>query len=289
MAINRGNLELRQLEYNSSRDNNVLALESKLQDARDEETARRHALAVADSIRGVTLPNGQKLRPIQPEDPDAIDRLNDVLRINDRALESDLGKKIWESAMTRAQAYAQKSIQDQERDAEKLQDWTIGQNEEAASLGIDASKFYNIDENGNIIKADRIGLSKAIGEAKRNDLEARAKAALSSDLAKENKTAVKGIVDEIYKIGSQIRENDSLVEGAKSSIERNEYIRKANYLRGEDAVLRQRLNEFVPQSTDKKPTQQPVVNQRNQEALDWANANPNDPRSKTIKAKLGVQ
>jgi len=261
MAINQGALELRQLEYNRMRDNDILSLEEKLQKERDDERARKDAFGVADSIRGVVLPNGQRLRPIRPEDPDAVDRLNDVLRINPRALENDLGKKIWESAMVRAEAYAQKSIQDQQKDAEKLQDWIIGQNEEASSLGVDASKFYNIDESGNIIKANRIGLSKAIGEAKRNSLEKTAQAALSSDIAKESKTEIKAIVDQIYKNGSEIRKYDSLVEGAKSSVERNEYIRQANFFRGEDAVLRQRLSGFVPQQT--QAGQQPAITKFN--------------------------
>lgn len=242
-------LQLDELQYNTNINNDRLAQIEKLKKAEDAAEAAQHASEVANAIRGVTLPNGQQLRPIRPEDPDAIERLYDIARMNPKFIENDLGKKIWESTLSRAEAYAQQSMQDQQQDIAKLQDWTIGQNEEAASLGIDASKFYETDQQGNIIRADRAGLTKAIGEAKRRDLETKTQAALSSDLAKENRTAIKGLSDELYKIGSQIRENDSLVETAKSSIERNEYIRKANYLRVEDAVLRQRLNELVPQQT----------------------------------------
>jgi len=255
MEDSQRRLQLDELQYNRNIDNDRLSQIAKLKEEEDAAEAAKHAFEVANAIRGVTLPNGQQLRPIRPEDPDAIDRLNDIARMNPKFIENDLGKKIWESTLSRAEAYAQQSAQDQQQDAAKLQDWTIGQNEEAASLGIDASKFYDIDPQGNITRADRAGLSKAIGEAKRKDLEAKTQAALSSDLAKENRTAIKGISDELYKIGSQIRENDSLVETAKSSIERNEYIRKANYLRGEDAVLRQRLNDLIPKSTEQKQTQ----------------------------------
>jgi hypothetical protein len=58
-------------------------------------------------------------------------------------------------------------------------------------------------------------------------------------------------------------------------------------------LLEQRFNNVVPQKqqTQQAPQAQPQkeLSQQDQAALNWANANSNDPRAKRIKDKLGVQ
>jgi len=241
-----------------------------------------------------------------------------------------------------------------QRQAEQQQAWLIGQQEEASSLGVDTSKFFTtkIDPQTQqpvVTGVDQLGLSKAIGEAKRQDIKNKETAIKESDVAEETRKEAKDVLKGIEDIDKQIREQNFMASRERSETNRDAYLARAEYLRGERDVLTTRFQNLIPQKQAEQPQQaepQPqtqnsnfqntlekfeevnkrvganfvermkklgvdsvdeiVVNNvlnitglkdkneltsalRDQSALDWANANPNDPRSQRIKQRLGVQ
>ena len=138
-----------------------------------------------------------------------------------------------------------------EKGTQEQQSWLIGQQEEAATLGIDAAKFFTTDpQTGAISKVDQLGLSKAIGEEKRKDLESKKKEIASSKLDEETKGLARSVLDEINKTDSEIRKANFDAGRTKGAI-RDENVAKAEFLRSERDVLVERFNGLMPQ----KPTQ----------------------------------
>lgn len=144
-----------------------------------------------------------------------------------------------------------------EKGIQEQQSWLVGQQEEAATLGIDATKFFTTDpQTGAISKVDQLGLSKAIGEAKRKDLENKKREIARAELDEETKSQARSILDEINKTDSEIRRANFDAARTKGSI-RDENIAKAEFLRSERDVLVERFNGFVPQKPAEGTPQPP--------------------------------
>jgi hypothetical protein len=195
----------------------------------------------------------------------------------------------------------QSKIAQTQKQSEQQQSWLVGQQEEAASVGVDTSKFFTtkVDPATNqtvVTGVDQLGLSKAIGGAKRKDAENKQKEISSANVSEEIRTEAKDVLKSIEEVDKQIREQNFMASREKSEANRDEYLAKAEYLRGERDVLVTRYGNLIPkQQEETQPQaeaerpQQRELTQRDQSALDWANANPNDPRSQRIKARLGVE
>jgi hypothetical protein len=108
-------------EQERKREADILEMESKradsfirqqeFNDKQEREYAiKRDGMAMMNSMRGVTLPNGMQLRPINPADPDAISRLEDIAVVARYGLEDPLVKAVWERKYADAQKFAEKNL-----------------------------------------------------------------------------------------------------------------------------------------------------------------------------------
>tara|TARA_R110000868_G_scaffold160171_1_gene389504 strand:- start:952 stop:2148 length:1197 start_codon:yes stop_codon:yes gene_type:complete len=175
---------------------------------------------------------------------------------------------------------------------EKESEWLVGQQQDASALKVDTAPFFKTDpQTGEVTEVDRLGLSKAIGEAKYNDLESKKGDLAKSEMDKETKDQASSILDEINKTDSEIRKANFNAGREKNSTKRDEFIANSEFHRGERDVLVERFNALMPQKPSEGSAQpaQAELSRVDQSALDWANANPDDSRSQRIKEKLGVE
>lgn len=245
-----------------------IELKLKMQEYEDksdrEDRIKKDALSLMTSLRGATLPNGQQLLPINPEDPEAISRLEDVATMNPYAFESPAAKAVWERRYNDALGFAKQNSENTQKQIDQQRTWLVGQQEEAASVGVDTTKFFTtkVDPQTNetiVTGVDQLGLSKAIGEAKRNDLETKKKEVAAAKIDEDSRSQARSVLDDISKIDSEIRKANFNAQKEKNSKLRDEHIANAEFYRSERDILVQRFNSLVPQqqSTQPQQTQQP--------------------------------
>lgn len=239
--------------------------ESRLQRAQDLEMEKyrlgeeresrvlNEASAIIDGIRGATAPDGTVVsKPIRPEDPDAIERLENLGRFK-FGMENKSAQDMWSALYKDALDFRQAGIEGAQKETEQQRSWLLGQQEGASALNVDTAKFITTDpESGEIAKVDQLGLSKAIGEAKRKDLEAKKKEIAQAKLDEETKDQARSILDEINKTDAEIRKANFSAGREKNATKRDEFIANAEFYRSERDVLVERFNSLMPQ----KPTEE---------------------------------
>lgn len=239
-------------------------LKLKMQEYEDksdrEDRIKKDALSLMTSLRGATLPNGQQLLPINPEDPEAISRLEDVATMNPYAFESPAAKAVWERRYNDALGFAKQNSENTQKQIDQQRTWLVGQQEEAASVGVDTSRFFTtkVDPQTNetiVTGVDQLGLSKAIGEAKRNDLETKKKEVAAAKIDEDSRSQARSVLDDISKIDSEIRKANFNAQKEKNSKLRDEHIANAEFYRSERDILVQRFNSLVPQQQMAQPQQ----------------------------------
>ena len=228
------------------------------------------------------------LNQLDPRDPDYRKKRGDLfsaypLGVTDQGVQKIAGE--YEAVNSVYQDSLNKS---RERESE----WLVEQQQDASALNIDTTPFFKTDpQTGEVTEVDQLGLSKAIGEAKRNDLETKKSDLAQAAMDKETKDRARSILDEINKTDAEIRKANFSAGREKNSAKRDEFIANSEFYRGERDVLVERFNSLMPQKPAEGAAQpaQTELSQVDQSALDWANANPDDPRSQRIKEKLGVE
>jgi hypothetical protein len=232
--------------------------------------------------------------PINIKDPNALERLKRLAK-NRLGMENKAAYDMWKTLYDDALKYREEAEKDIAETADKNFSFVVKQQEEASSLGVDTSKFFVQDQaTGEIKNVDQIGIAKAIGEARKADIENKKKEVAASKIDEEAKKQASSIISQIEDTDKLIREANFKAQRETSEKLRDEYLNNADFYRSERELLAQRFANLVPQAVQEQPQQveaaQPKeLSERDQAALNWANANPDDPRSQRIKAKLGVQ
>jgi len=259
----RNQLIAQQIEESAARMEDAM-LEGEAQELEKarQDKIRDEAKFIFESIRGGVRTgtdesgNPKFSEPINPSKESDFERITNLMG-SQYGMENTAARqavmRLYEDAL-RAQesrrAQSEKGIQEQ-------QSWLVGQQEEAATLGIDATKFFTTDpQTGDITNIDQFGLSKAIGEAKRKDLETKRREVATAKLDEESKTQARSILDEINKTDAEIRKANFDAARTKGTI-REENMAKAEFLRSERDVLVERFNSFVPQKPAEGAAQPP--------------------------------
>ena len=213
---------------------------------------RDEASFIFDSIKGGVQTGTDEAgnptfsEPINPSKEQDFERITNLMG-SQYGMENTAARqavmRLYEDAL---KAQESRAIQS-EKGVQEQQSWLVGQQEEAATLGIDSAKFFTTDpQTGAVSKVDQLGLSKAIGEAKRKDLENKNKEIASAKLDEETKGLARSVLDEINKTDSEIRKANFDAGRTKGTI-RDENVAKAEFLRSERDVLVERFNGLMPQ------------------------------------------
>jgi hypothetical protein len=229
-----------------------LAREAQEMEKARQAKIRDEAKFIFQSIRGGVetgtdeAGNPTFSEPINPSDESSFNRITNLMGLQygtENKLARDAVMRLYEDFLKGQES----RVAQAEKGAQEQQSWLIGQQEEAATLGIDATKFFTTDpQTGTISRVDQLGLSKAIGEAKRKDLENKNKEIASSKLDEETKGLARSVLDEINKTDSEIRKANFDAGRTKGAI-RDENVAKAKFLRSERDVLVERFNGLMPQ------------------------------------------
>lgn len=253
----RNQLIAQQIEESAARMEDAM-LEGEAQELEKarQDKIRDEAKFIFESIRGGVQTGTDEAgnptfsEPINPSKESDFERITNLMG-SQYGMENTAARqavmRLYEDALR-----AQESRRTQsEKGIQEQQSWLVGQQEEAATLGIDATKFFTtkIDPQTQqpvVTGVDQLGLSKAIGEAKRKDLETKKREIATAKLDKESKTQARSILDEINKTDSEIRRANFDAARTKGSI-RDENIAKAEFLRSERDVLVERFSGLIPQ------------------------------------------
>lgn len=256
----RNQLIEQQMEESSARmeDTRLEREAQELEKARQAKI-RDEASFIFDSIKGGIQTGtdeagnptfSEPINPLREEDFDRITNLMGSIGMENAAARQAV-MRLYEDAL---KAQESRAIQS-EKGIQEQQSWLVGQQEEAATLGIDATKFFTTDpQTGAISKVDQLGLSKAIGEAKRKDLENKKKEIAMAKLDEESKTQARSILEEINKTDAEIRKANFDAGRTKGTV-RDENVAKAEFLRSERDVLVERFNGLMPQKPAEGATQ----------------------------------
>jgi hypothetical protein len=272
-----------------------LELDAALKRSARENRIQEEAKAIQDAIIGGKYLGEvegvpQFSQPIRPDDDDAIDRLREISR-NRLGMENPAALQMWKDLYNDAQKYQEAKAESAIETRDKNFSYIVEQQKEASSLGVDVSPYFTQDEQtGEVTAVDQIGLSEAIGKAKKDDIERKKQEITASKLDEETRKQAASIIGQIEDTDKLIREANFKAQRETKKTLVDEYLSQAEFLRSERALLEQRFNNVVPQKQQpQQPQPQKEISQRDQAALNWANANPDDPRAKRIKDKLGVQ
>jgi hypothetical protein len=249
-------MDLQQREESRLQRNQDLELQ-KFNMAEDRESrVLDEAGAIIDGIRGATAQDGTTIsNPIRPEDPDAIERLENLGRLK-FGMENKSAQDMWSTLYKDALDFREAGIVGAQKETEQQRAWLLGQQEEASALNVDTTKFITTDpQSGEITKVDQLGLSKTIGEAKRKDLETKKSDLAQAVLDKETKDRASSILEEINKIDSEIRKANFSAGREKNAAKRDEFIANSEFYRSERDVLVERFNGLMPQKPAEGATQ----------------------------------
>jgi hypothetical protein len=229
--------------------------------------------------------------PIPKPDPKTPEFQTEFLRrLSENPLGAELNKGIVDQYMGANKTYLDAQQTKQEKEAQRATQETqarVGLARDLASVGKSISQFTK--EDGSI---DFESANVALGEAMKAGEEEKIVRAETREEKRNINSQISKIETDLAKIRGQVGRYQKLLETKKSAETQKELdaalvnqgiledeINRLNRLRGGEVAEQQ------PQA--KQP--QKELSQQDQSALNWANANPDDPRAKRIKDKLGVQ
>jgi hypothetical protein len=194
--------------------------------------------------------------PINVRDPDAVERLQRLAK-NRLGMENRAAYDMWKTLYDDALKYREEAEADIAETADKNLSFIVKQQEEASSLGVNTSKFFVQDQTtGEIKNVDQIGIAKAIGEARKADIENKKKEVAASKIDEEAKKQASSIISQIEDTDKLIREANFKAQRETSAKLRDEYLNNADFYRSERELLAQRFTNLVPQAAQEQPQPQ---------------------------------
>lgn len=249
-----------------------LAKQSRQQDV------ERQAQDIMNNIVGFTRPDGSKQSPINVNDEDAPERLQMLIANNRRGMESQDVKEVVTMMLNDALDIRAK------RDEEIMSDIKAkaGLAKDLSTNGLSIGEFTKDGKIDYVAASDALG--KAIAKGRVEEEERKSSTAIVNDLQKD-----------VIKIRGEVARYQKLLEASPSNREVSKQLQGAL---ADQGVLEDEINRLsrpreggATESEGPTTTESPAkeLSQQDKTALNWANANPDDPRAKRIKDKLGVQ
>jgi hypothetical protein len=238
---------------------------------RDAAQESSEVNAIASGLEGIDLKN----------DPEAGLKIDQLVLENPLGAARDTVAKRLEAARSISGTYGIAATTKADQEAGKVKSAIINK---ALSTGvpeteIEATKFANprtgvVDYDYG--KIERLA-AKMEGDRKDKEPEDEGYKPISVAEARDRRDVVKAEFDTL----------SSSVEGGELEDDDPDYVKTRARLNRAEAELKVAERAKRPQAggTQPKPKE---LNPRDKSALDWANANPDDPRSSKIKQRLGV-
>lgn len=289
MDIEQKELTLRELEQQSRMEDRDIARDAALAKAAREAKIKEQSRSIRAAFLGSTLPDGTKLNPINLEDEDAPERIQRVMYMNDYGMEDQATKEMASMFLDDAFRIGERRATElaQQEAADKAA--RVGLAKDLGAYGMSVVDFA---ENG---KIDFEKANEAVGKAYASGKQVEEEKALDKEQRKSIVAKIDSAEEKLLGIRGREAAAQKRLEARPNSKEYQTEFEAAQLERGifEDEI--NRLNRMIGGGAPAEPeagqaqAPQKEISPRDQSALDWASANPDDPRSQRIKQRLGVE
>jgi hypothetical protein len=167
--------------------------------------------AIIDGIRGARLPDGTVVNPIRPEDDNALERLENLGRLN-FGMKDESAQRMWNTLYNDALEYRQNALTAQTRDLAKEAEAKVGLVKELAVAGKSIADFTK--EDGRI---DFEAANAAIGEAIRTGEEQKIIRGEEREEKRNINSQISKLETDLTKIRGQVGRFQKLLEAKKNS------------------------------------------------------------------------
>lgn len=289
MDVEQKELTLRELEQQSRMEDRDIARDAALAKAAREAKIKEQSRSIRAAFLGFTRPDGTKVNPINLEDEDAPQKIQRIMYMNPYGLEDQPTKEITSMFLDDALRIGERRATElaQQEAADKAA--RVGLAKDLGAYGMSVVDFA---ENG---KIDFEKANEAIGKAYASGKQVEEEKALDKEQRKSIVAKIDSAEEKLLGIRGREAAAQKRLEARPNSKEYQTEFEAAQLERGifEDEI--NRLNRMIGGGTPAEPkagqaqAPQPEISPRDQSALDWANANPDDPRSQRIKQRLGIE
>jgi hypothetical protein len=166
--------------------------------------------AIVDGIRGARLPDGTVINPIRPEDDNALERLENLGRLN-FGMKDESVQRMWNTLYNDALEYRQNKLTAQARDTAKDAEAKVSLVKELATIGKSVSDFT---KDGRI---DFEAANAALGEAIRTGEEQKIIRGEEREEKRNINSQISKLETDLTKIRGEVGRYQKLLEARKDS------------------------------------------------------------------------
>jgi hypothetical protein len=188
-------LRLKEFEMSENRNNRI----------------QSEASAIVDGIRGARLPDGSVINPIRPEDDNALERLENLARLN-FGMKDETAQKMWNTLYNDALEYRQNASAAQQRQSAQEAEAKVGLVKELAVVGKSIADFTKEDGRIDFEKANA-----ALGEAIRSGEEQKIIRGEEREEKRNINSQVSKLETDLTKIRGEVGRYQKLLEARKDS------------------------------------------------------------------------
>lgn len=197
-------------EQRMQREQDLRLKEFELEEDRNSRI-QSEAGAIIDGIRGARLPDGTVVNPIRPEDDNALERLENLGRLN-FGMKDESAQRMWNTLYNDALEYRQNALTAQARDLAKEAEAKVGLVKELAVAGKSIADFTK--EDGRI---DFEAANAAIGEAIRTGEEQKIIRGEEREEKRNINSQISKLETDLTKIRGEVGRYQKLLEARKNS------------------------------------------------------------------------
>jgi hypothetical protein len=211
MFIREENLQLQRDAEERLRIKEDKALEEEKMKSERENRIQRESGDILSGIRGARLPDGTVINPIRVEDENALERLENLGRLN-FGMKDETAQRMWFRLYDDVLEYRQNKLTAQASDTAKEAEAKVGLAKELAAAGKSVADFTRKDG-----RIDFEAANAALGEAVRTGEEQKAVRSEEREEKRNINSQLSKLETDVIKIRGEVGRYQKLLEARKDS------------------------------------------------------------------------
>jgi hypothetical protein len=209
MFIREGNLQLQRDAEERSRIKEDKALEEEKMKSERENRIERESSDILRAIRGESLPDGTVINPIRVEDENALERMDNLARLN-FGMKDPIAQRMYFGLRDDILEYRQNILTAQASDTAKEAEAKVGLAKELAIAGKSVADFTRKDG-----RIDFEAANAALGEAVRTGEEQKAVRSEEREEKRNINSQLSKLETDVIKIRGEVGRYQKLLEARK--------------------------------------------------------------------------
>jgi len=210
MFIREENLKLQRDAEERLRLKEDKALEEERMKSERENRIERESSDIRNGIRGMTAPDGTVINPIRVEDANALERLENLARLN-FGMKDETAQRMWFRLYDDVLEYRQNKLTAQASDTAKEAEAKVGLAKELAIVGKSVADFTRKDG-----RIDFEAANAALGEAVRTGEEQKVVRSEEREEKRNINSQISKLETDVIKVRGQVGRFQKLLEARKS-------------------------------------------------------------------------